>query len=257
MQKTNFRNLNNIQLIFEPGNCIVRDCAEYHSKIVRIKTCENTNYIVADGSSLHIPKFNQNTSIDIERNQSKSNKFYGTKIYGNTCKESDLIYKFDKSIEIGIGDEIVIKNIGAYSLNEINPMILGYPEIYINNTEQRILGNKLFTILCHYSDFNNSQKQNNYSLIYDKANQKGLYAFVKSTGEIIYIGVSHDKNVSNRIIQHFQNGFGSIRHKLSSTELAELEDCDLYIWLNNLPKQSLLFEEANLIGLYKPKYNYL
>lgn len=127
----NISKLKDIQLIFEPGNCLVRDCAEYHSKIIDIKTYEKNSYFIADGSSLHIPKYNKNTSVVIKKNYHSRQKLFGKEIYGNTCKESDLLYKFKCSTGIGIGDEIIIKDIGAYSINEINPLILGYPDIYI------------------------------------------------------------------------------------------------------------------------------
>lgn len=257
INEMNFTDLNNIQVIFEPGNCLVRDCATYHTKIIAIKSYNQTNIFVADGSSLHIPKNIQNTTIHIENTQSSNMKYTGSIIYGNTCKESDLIYKFPQEVQLGVGDEIIIEDIGAYSINEINPLILGNPKIYFTTTNQIVLGNRLFSYVCHYSDYINIQKKNNYYQTEKNANQNGLFVFINNSNEVIYIGMYYDKKVTNKKNQYFRTVLRNLKNKLTSKSIIELENSDIYIWDNNLSKQSLLFEEAYLIGLYKPKFNYL
>jgi len=51
----------NVQLIFEPGNSLVRNCAEYHTKVIAVKETDDENIFVVDGSSLHIPKTGKKT----------------------------------------------------------------------------------------------------------------------------------------------------------------------------------------------------
>ena len=52
-------------------------------------------------------------------------------IFGSTCKESDVFVELKNKSELKVGSEIVVKNVGAYSVNEINSAILGVPSIYV------------------------------------------------------------------------------------------------------------------------------
>ena len=245
----------NIQLIFEPGNSLVRNCAEYHTEVVAVKRIGNDNIFVVDGSSLHIPKSNFKTTEYHFEHLNKRKKYSGQRLYGNTCKESDLLLTLNDNEMIAIGDRLIIENIGAYSLNEVNPLILGIPNVYLKMNKQIIIGNHLFNFVCQYSDCYNKNGRNNYSAI-KKISVTGLYAFVHN-GIIIYIGVAYRRNINERVVQHFRKDSGGLRKKLSQVHIKELEESYLYVCPLNGTKQSLLFEEALLIGLCKPKLNYL
>ena len=248
----------NIQIIFEPGNSLVRNCAEYHTKIIAVKTLENENIFIVDGSSLHLPKVDFNKIGYRFVTLNSNEKHCGTKIFGNTCKESDILLKLDESQSLGIGDTLIIENIGAYSINEVNPLILGFPNININNSEKIILGNHLFTFLCKYNDCYNKNCRNNYSIIKDNANEKGLYAFINENNTIIYIGAAYDRELYKRITQHFRaKDTGGLRMKLSDIYIRELENSSLYICKINESKRDILFKESFLIGLYRPKFNFI
>lgn len=244
-----------IQLIFEPGNSLVRNCAEYHTEVVTVKKIENDSIFVVDGSSLHIPKSNLKTIGYHFEHLSKRKKYSGQRFYGNTCKESDLLLTLNDNEMIAIGDRLIIENIGAYSLNEVNTLILGMPNVYLKMNKQIVIGNHLFNYVCQYSDCFNKNGRNNYSII-KNISENGLYAFVRN-GIIIYIGVAYSRNISERVVQHFRKDSGGLRKKLSQVHIKELEESSLYVCQVNGTKQSLLFEEALLIGLCKPKLNYL
>lgn len=245
-----------IKIIFEPGNSLVRDCAEYHTKVITVKQNGTDNVFVVDGSTLHIPKTNIQTTGYRFECLNNHQKYSGQKIYGNTCKESDLLLTLTNKEMIAIGDQLIIENIGAYSLNEINPLILGMPNAYLKINEQILIGNHLFHFVCQYSDCYKNNEKNNYSVIKQRKLGRGLYAFVRN-GVIIYLGVAYNRDISERVVQHFRKDSGGLRKKLSKDQIKELEESSLYACQLNGSKQSLLFEEAFVIGLYKPKFNYL
>lgn len=251
----------NIRIIFEPGNALVRNCAEYHTKIIAVKPYNDESIFIVDGSSLQIPKVDYNKlEYRVDRAAANRKAFCGTRFCGNTCKESDLLLQLDKKQSLSIGDELVLENIGAYSLNEINPLILGFPNIYFTACTKRILGNRIFTFLCNYKDCYNAKGGSDLSIIKKTAVQKGLYAFINKDGVVIYIGTAHDRNLSERIAQHFRKeDTGGLRKKLSGNDnsIRELENSSLYICLIDQTEQNLLFEEAYLIGKIKPKFNFL
>lgn len=247
-----------IKIIFEPGNSLVRNCAEYHTEIIAIKTVNNENFFIADGSSLHIPNTNNvEMSFHIDCFRDGEEHFWGNKIFGNTCKESDLLIKFNVEQSLCIGDHFVLENVGAYSINNASSLILGKPNIYLKNSTDILIGNHVFNYVCKYSDCYNRSKRNNYSIINKKAIQKGLYAFIDNTGIILYIGVAYDRILSKRIVQHFRNDSGGLRSKLKDKQIKKLESSYLYICKIDDIQQKLCFEEAYIIGLYRPKFNYI
>ena len=244
-----------VQIIFEPGNSLVRNCAEYHTKVIAVKETGDENIFVVDGSSLHLPKsIPQNLEYHFDH-LNKQTKYSGQLIYGNTCKESDLMLTLNSNEMISVGDYLIIKNIGAYSLNEVSQFILGMPNLYLKTNDQITIGNHLFNFVCKYSDCYNKNGENDYSIIRQRNFENGLYAFV-CNGIVIYIGVAYSRNITERVVQHFRKDSGGIRKKLSQDQIKELEQTSLYVCQLNGNKQSLLFEEALLIGLCRPKLNF-
>lgn len=245
-----------IQIIYEPGNSLVRNCAEYHTKVIAVKKINDKNIVVIDGSSLHIPKnYLKNLEYHIENNSKKS-RVQGGIIYGNTCKESDLLLELSDEDMITTGDGLVVENIGAYSINEVRTIILGMPNIYIKSCDQLFFGDLSFDYVCRYKDCINENGSNNYSVINKIAKEKGLYIFVLE-GRIIYIGVAYDRGINKRVTQHFRNDSGGLRKKLNNKQINILEKSYLYICKMNVPKQEMLYKEALIIGQYKPMFNYL
>lgn len=122
------------QIIYELGNALVRNSTEYHTEIIACKNNEGFEIMIADGTSLQLPHVNfAQTGYRIIHDDSSKETINIRQIFGNTCKESDLIIEFDKDEQISIGDTLVLENIGAYSINEINPLILGVPNIFTSN----------------------------------------------------------------------------------------------------------------------------
>ena len=118
------------------------------------------------------------------------------------------------------------------------------------------IGNHQFYYVCMYSDCYKKNERNNYSVIRKRNLKKGLYAFVYN-GIVIYIGVAYSRSITDRVVQHFRKDSGGIRNKLDKSQKRELEKSDLYVCEIQDTNQNLLFEEALLIGKYRPKLNFI
>lgn len=251
---------NDVEVIYELGNALVRECAEYHTKVIDVKKLNKEYIFVTDGSIMHIPKINHSKmKYRIEKSRKKNDQHRGNKIYGNTCKESDLLLKLNSQELLSKEDTLIIENVGAYSINEVKNLIIPSPNVYVKDSKYRMIGNLLFEYVCKYSDIKkNKNGKNDYSIINEKADGSGLYAFINCKGEILYIGVAYGRKISYRVGQHFRDkDSGSLKNKLVDDQKKELEDSSLYICKINGGKRELLFEEAYHIGLCKPKFNFL
>ena len=143
-------------------------------------------------------------------------------------------------------------------------MILGCINGKLKN---KSLDNYPFERVCRYSEcYKEGPKRNDYNKMDAKlfGNDKGLYSFVDDNGEILYIGVAYDRDLKERVVQHFRRkDTGGLLFKLDGNDsyIEMLKNSTLYIYKylqnnNKNLKRELLFIEAYLIGLYKPKLNF-
>ena len=259
---------NDIPIIYELGNSLVINVAEYHTRIISHKEINGSNIFIVDGSSLHLPKIAiKNLKPSIKNIHAQGESYDCSVIAGNTCKEADVLATFKIPITVAIGDEIVCYNIGAYSLNTLNTLILGMPKIYVKENEKIFMriGKYNFLIVCRYMDcfIPQDNANNDYSIIDEKLNGEfkglpGLYSFVNDSGEIIYIGEAHQRPLSTRIKQHFRvNDTGGLRYKLSQEEIVELEHSTLCVCPLNLGKDDIRRIERELIVTYHPPFNFV
>ena len=124
--------LSNLQIIFEPGNCIVRTVGSYHTTVIDTFKINQKRYVLVDGSSIHLNKHNRNINYDYSlkfNNKKRNSHVISQIIVGNSCKESDIIMILKNENSLEIGDNLIIKNVGAYTYNEITDFILEKPNV--------------------------------------------------------------------------------------------------------------------------------
>lgn len=123
----------NIELITEPGRCLVEDHGYLLTTVHVKKKREDRHLVIVDAgihlvksiASWHHPIFvlNENLSVD-ERKMHFD-------VCGSNCFESDLFIKdLEVSQEIEIGDCIVIGSAGGYDIPSSNAWIRPLPAIY-------------------------------------------------------------------------------------------------------------------------------
>ena len=90
-----------IELMVEPGNSLVRNCCTYRMTVIDVFSLGLRNYVVVDGSSLHLYGPNRQTGCCCEvqyRIMSRKERCILEEqiVVGNTCRETDVILSLHK-----------------------------------------------------------------------------------------------------------------------------------------------------------------
>lgn len=121
-------------VVYEPGNSLVRTSCSYITKIVNEKNMNGILYLTVDGSRLHLSPKNPRDNFDYRIKQEEGSIVLKQLIVGSTCKESDVILELNKCNRLTVGDIIQFDNLGAYLLNEISEFLLHKPTVYYCQT---------------------------------------------------------------------------------------------------------------------------
>ena len=129
-KQSNF-NLIKPEILIEPGTALASKAVDFAAQVVSVKKINDITYINTTGSKYNMnPSPNRiNSPIEI-LNFSLENALHVTnaKLCGYTCIESDLIHN-DFNGKISIGDIVIFKEIGSYSVVMKPPFIL--PDVAI------------------------------------------------------------------------------------------------------------------------------
>ncbi len=127
------------KLTVEMGRFYTSECGYYLTKIVDIKSNNDTNYMLIDGGMNHVTYLGQimgmkvpvigHLKVDSDIGQSKEitndnsslDNYSGKKDYvlcGSLCTTSDILVRQLSLEDAKIGDCLVLHNIGAYSVTE-------------------------------------------------------------------------------------------------------------------------------------------
>lgn len=119
-------------LIYEPGNSIVRKACSYHVCVIDVVRRNGFRDIIVNGTKYHCGqgRRNLNKSIRLKDTNLRFQCHELQRITGCTCKESDVIGELEDFPEIKLGDELIIDDLGAYIVNEIPMFLLEKPEVY-------------------------------------------------------------------------------------------------------------------------------
>ena len=129
-----------LEILIEPGTALASKSLDFVAKVVSIKKIKDISYINTTGS-----KYNMNPSPNrinsplkiLNLSQKNSVKVKNAKLCGYTCIESDLIHD-DFSGKIAVGDLIVFKEVGSYSVVMKPPFILpDVPIIQFDNKRKK------------------------------------------------------------------------------------------------------------------------
>ncbi|MCR5324874.1 MAG: alanine racemase [Lachnospiraceae bacterium] len=141
-------------LFIEPGSAVAGDCMRFVSCIETIKTVRGKTIATVLGSQKNISMNNINPPMDVV-NVGKDNRTVSEcDIVGFTCIEGDVLQK-DYTGTLGVGDYIIIRNSGSYSLVMKPPFILpNFPVLDITgDTVEVIKRAETFDDLFHTFSF--------------------------------------------------------------------------------------------------------
>ena len=130
---SSYFDLSQITVIIEPGNAVAASAIDFLSQVVDVKKIKDFYSITTDGSRNDLDPFyrkqNYFYSIDSDSNQLPSVPLQI--ISGGTCLEYDKIFEIKDSKLLQVGDKILYKSVGAYTMT-LSPLFIRYfPNVYL------------------------------------------------------------------------------------------------------------------------------
>lgn len=122
-----------VKLILEPGAALIASPVSYVCKVIGTKYINGVHLVYTDGTIKHIaPQMN---AIDLcyTSNASSSKIINRQVVSGYTCIEMDRFLDLIEQKELCVGDEIIVHNVGAYTMS-LAPLFIEYfPAVIVKN----------------------------------------------------------------------------------------------------------------------------
>tara|TARA_B100000989_G_scaffold233001_1_gene179788 strand:- start:177 stop:1391 length:1215 start_codon:yes stop_codon:yes gene_type:complete len=141
-----FTKKNNCKIIFEPGRSIVGNTAVLLTKVIYVKNTPNKKFIIIDAgmNDLIRPALYNAIHGIIPLNKKFSKSYSAHDFVGPICETSDRFLKTMNFQKINEGDNLAIKDVGAYGIvlssnYNLRPRPL---EIIINNSKIKKISKK-------------------------------------------------------------------------------------------------------------------
>lgn len=125
--------LDNMMVIIEPGNALVASCFSFLSEVIDVKHVERDCWFVTtNGSRNDVDPFFRKLSYMTElMTESHSNVVEKQVVSGCTCLEYDRLFTIQNKPLLAVGDHILYKNVGAYTMC-LTPLFIRYiPNVYV------------------------------------------------------------------------------------------------------------------------------
>lgn len=116
-------------LIIEPGSAAIGSAIELHTSVCDIKDTSKGRIVTTDGSRIHIDPLWKKSSYDYSTS-AEGQKVPMQIICGYTCMDHDRIMRLENEKELKIGDEIVYRKVGNYTVSLSGSFIKGPPAVY-------------------------------------------------------------------------------------------------------------------------------
>lgn len=133
------------KLLLETGRGLAASCGSYITKVVDIKKNKIGNYVIVDGGMNHLVYYGQMMAMKVpyfehlpKKENINTDKY---NICGSLCTINDIIIKQVELNDLKLGDLLVFKNTGAYSMTEGIALLLSrdLPKIIIYKNKKDIL----------------------------------------------------------------------------------------------------------------------
>lgn len=125
--------LDGLTIIVEPGNALVASCFAFLSEVIDVKHVEKDRwFITTDGSRNDIDPFFRKTDYIKEILSDATEEVVHEQIIGGcTCLEYDRMFTLQEHPLLKVGDKILYKNVGAYTMC-LTPLFIRYiPNVYL------------------------------------------------------------------------------------------------------------------------------
>ena len=145
-----------LKLTIEVGRSIAATCGKYYTKVVDLKTNEVGNFAIVDGGMNHLVYYGAMMGMRVpiceilpKRSQENAKNWC---ICGSLCTINDIIIKQLPITNLRIGDVLIFKNTGAYSMTEGISLFLSreLPKIIIKeNDDYKIVRKNIKTSMLN------------------------------------------------------------------------------------------------------------
>ena len=132
--------LDKLKIIVEPGNALVASCFSFISQVIDVKHVESNQwFITTDGSRNDVDPFFRKTEYLTEFIMKGHRNIVEEQIVvGCTCLEYDRLFSLFQKPLLSVGDRIIYKNVGAYTMC-LTPLFIRYlPIIYLKNGQDYV-----------------------------------------------------------------------------------------------------------------------
>ena len=124
----------------EMGRFFAASCGEYITSVADIKGTSDAPILILDGGRNHISYYGQNMVMKtplIEAEREDESSAVPCDLYGSLCSFNDMIARAVMISNPKIGDRLVFKNIGAYSVTEGIYLFLSrdLPAVYVKQED--------------------------------------------------------------------------------------------------------------------------
>ena len=123
-------------LMVEPGISLIGSPISYVTSVIDVKETTYNRFIITDGSRIHIDPLMRKRSylyeISCRDHMPMAEKQV---ICGCTCMENDRLFTLMQHPRLQVGDRIIYKKVGAYTMC-LSPLFIKYfPDVYLRNKE--------------------------------------------------------------------------------------------------------------------------
>lgn len=124
-------NKNDVTIIMEPGNALLALPVDYVMSVIDQKKVGGKQILTCDGTRLDIDPFFHKEKYKYELLNVKHREQIETQILcGCTCLEKDILTEFNNEQELVIGDKVIMKWQGAYTMALTPNFIRFLPRVY-------------------------------------------------------------------------------------------------------------------------------
>ena len=130
---SDYRIQSNVKLILEPGAALIASTVSYVCKVIGTKDIKGVRLVFTDGTIKHIAPQMNAIKFGYTLNASSSKIINRQVVTGYTCIEMDRYLDLSEQKELCVGDEVVIHNVGAYTMS-LAPLFIEYfPAVIVKN----------------------------------------------------------------------------------------------------------------------------
>ncbi|AYE34105.1 diaminopimelate decarboxylase family protein [Clostridium septicum] len=152
------------KIVLEVGRFIAASCGTYVTSIVDMKSNKKQNYCIVDGGIHHINYFGQMLAMKkppiIHWSEQKDGDTKEWTICGSLCTMNDVLVKKYPFVNLQLGDKLIFKMVGAYSVSEGISLFLSreLPQVFLysKNSGLSLARNNFPTDTLNYIQYKNN-----------------------------------------------------------------------------------------------------